>query len=163
MMREHLDLFWANRELSAKGWNRSEVDELHLLIEIPAGPIDDHFDSYFLKIGAEYYDAYPPTVSIVEPTNGLPRARAGTEWWPRLNSTPSWIQLHDSYQYQENGGSYEGQLVCCSVTAEYYISGHGPTDSQRWATGERTVAATLSRISEILAPPFYGGPSAPRH
>ncbi|HEV3188491.1 MAG TPA: hypothetical protein VGZ04_10680 [Acidimicrobiales bacterium] len=162
-MREHLDLFWTNRELDARGWNRSEVDELHLLIEIPAGPVDERFDSYFLKIGAEYYDAYPPTVLFVEPIDGLPRARANTEWWPRLNSTPGWIQLHDSYQYQENGSSYEGQLVCCSVTAEYYISGHVPTDSQLWSTGERTVAATLSRISEILAPPFYGGPSAPRH
>jgi hypothetical protein len=48
------------------------------------------------------------------------------------------------------------------MTAEYYMSNHSPTDEQRWTQGRHTVAATLSRLAELLSPPNYGGPSAPR-
>jgi hypothetical protein len=42
---------------------------------------------------------------------------------------------------------------------EYYITGHTPTDGQRWQKGRHTLAATLNRISTALISPNYRGPS----
>jgi hypothetical protein len=116
-----------------------------------------------VKLGTEHYDVFPPTTMIVTPEAGWPRARAGSPWWPQL-TPPSWFGLHDTYQYAADGErpAFEGQLVCFSMTAEYYISGHNPTENQKWVQGRHTVAATLTRLAEVLSPPHYGGPSAPR-
>ena len=163
-LRRHLDAYWSNRELGSKGWLRYEVDDLHIVVSIPAIRADGETDQYHVRLGAEYYDAYPPTVMFVTPEDGWPRARAATTWWPALVNPPPWFQIHDTREYRDQGRVFaEVQLVCCSVTAEYYMSDHGATETQRWVPGERTVAATLSRLAEILRPPYYGGPSAPRN
>ena len=157
-----LDTYWANRDLDSNGWTRVAVDPLHTVVSIPARRPDGTTEPYFFRLGAEYYDPFPPTVLIVAGTEGWPRARAGTTWWPQL-SRPGWIALHDSYRYTNGqGDSVEGQLVCFSMTAEYYMSNHSPTESQRWQQGRHTVAATLSRLAEVLGPPHYIGPDAPR-
>jgi hypothetical protein len=159
----HLDTYWANRDLSLKGWSRVDVGELHTVVSIPARRADGTTEPYFIRLGAEYYDPYPPTVLIVTPTDGWPRARSGTTWWPQL-SAPGWFGLHDSYQYRNGQGQVllEGQLVCFSMTAEYYMSNHSPTEEQKWQQGRHTVAATLSRLAEVLGPPHYIAPGAPR-
>jgi hypothetical protein len=158
----HLDTYWANRDLDSNGWSRVVVDPLHSVVSIPAQRPDGTTEPYHFRLGAEYYDAFPPTVLIVARTEGWPRARAGTTWWPKL-SHPGWLALHDSYRYTNGQGqSVEGQLVCFSMTAEYYMSNHSPTESQRWQQGRHTVAATLSRLAAVLSPPHYIGPDAPR-
>ena len=159
----HLESYWLSRGCADWGWTRSMVDDLHTVITLPAIRADGGTDDYYIRLGADYYDTYPPTVLIVAPERSWPRARAGTPWWPTV--TPSgWFALHDSYQYCNAQGQpiFEGQLVCFSMTAEYYMSGHGPTEAQKWTPGRHTIAATLSRLREILSPPHYGGPSAPR-
>lgn len=163
-LRRHLDAYWTNRDLSRQGWRRHDVDDLHCVVTIPANRSDGVVDEYHVRLGAEYYDAFPPTVMFVTPEEGWPRARAATTWWPALVNLPPWFQIHDTREYHDQGRVFaEGQLVCCSMTAEYYMSDHGPTETQRWVPGERTVAATLSRLAEILRPPYYGGPSAHRN
>lgn len=159
----HLNTYWQNRGCTDRGWSRTLVDDLHTVVTIPALRADGGTDDYYIRIGAEYYDTYPPTVLIVAPVDGWPRARAGTPWWPMVTGS-SWFALHDSYQYADAQGQplFEGQLVCFSMTAEYYMSNHGSTDAQKWTSGRHTVAATLSRLAEILSPPHYGGTSAPR-
>jgi len=161
--RSHLDTYWLNSGRDSKGWTCTQIDELHTVVTIPARHADDGVDPYYVRLGAEYYDAYPPTVLIVAPEEGWPRARAGTPWWPIVTSL-NWCALHDTYSYCDPQGQplFEGQLVCFSMTAEYYMSNHGPTEEQRWTPGRHTVAATLSRLGEILSPPHYGGPSAAR-
>jgi len=162
--RRHLETFWTNRELDNQGWRLVEIDSLHTVVTIPACRADGATDDYFVRLGAEYYDSYPPTVLLVTPEDGWPRARANTMWWPRI-SAPSWFGLHDSFQFMQDNGQplYEGQLLCFSMTAEYYISNHNPTDDQRWRQGKHTVAATLSRLRELLSPPHYEGPNATRN
>lgn len=160
--QRHLDTYWANRGLDSTGWSRTAVDELHTVVSIPARRPDGATEPYFIRLGAEYYDPFPPTVMFVAGTSGWPRARVGTTWWPQL-SPPGWFALHDSRTYTGPGGqSFEGQLVCFSMTAEYYMSDHSPTENQRWRQGRHTVVATLSRLAEVLGPPHYTGPSAPR-
>ncbi len=159
----HLETFWVNARLSEKGWERHEFDDLHVVVELPAQRTSGEIESYYVRLGAEYYDVHPPTVLLVTPELGWPRARAGSTWWPQLNP-PGWFGLHDSYQYPALEGcpAFEGQLVCFSMTAEYYVTGHSPTENQRWVQGRHTVAATLTRLAEVFSPPHYGGPSAPR-
>lgn len=160
--QRHLDTYWTNRDLESKGWSRAVDDDLHTVVSIPARRPDGTREPYFFRLGANYYDPYPPTVLIVTGTEGWPRARAGTTWWPQINR-PDWLALHDSHPYTDaQGQQYEGQLVCFSMTAEYYMSNHSPTDTQKWQQGRHTVAATLSRLAEVLSPPHYIGPDAPR-
>jgi hypothetical protein len=165
-LRRHLDSYWANKGLDGKGWQRRDLDDLHVVVTIPAIRADGQADDYHWRLGAEYYDAYPPTVLLVTDQEGWPRARAGTTWWPSFATRPDWFQIHDSSDFRDGSGQVFAkgqQLVCCSVTAEYYMSDHNPTEAQKWVPGKRTVAATLSRLAEVLRPPYYGGPSAPRN
>lgn len=157
-LRVHLDRYWETRELDARGWERQFLDSMHVVVTIPAMRPDGATEPYFIRLGAEHYDVYPPTVLFVQPTAGWPRARAGTPWWPRI-APPTWFGLHDSYRFANHE---EGQLVCFSMTAEYYQSDHQPTEAQRWMQGRRTVAATLSRLAEVLHPPYYQGPDRDR-
>lgn len=158
----HLDTYWANRHLDASGWSRTAIDDLHTVVSIPARRANGTIEPYFVRLGAEYYDPYPPTVLLVAGLEGWPRARSGTTWWPQI-SRPDWIALHGTYQYTDRQGQqFEGQLVCFSMTAEYYMSNHSPTENQRWCQGRHTVAATLSRLAEVLGPAHYIGPDAPR-
>ncbi|MDQ6797220.1 MAG: hypothetical protein M3011_04190 [Actinomycetota bacterium] len=159
----HLETYWTNSGRDAKGWSRTQIDALHTVVTIPAPRPDGGVDPYYVRLGADYYDAYPPTVLIVAPEEGWPRARAGTPWWPVV-TPPNWCALHDTYPYSDAQGRplFEGQLVCFSMTAEYYMSNHGPTEAQRWTPGRHTVAATLSRLGEILSPLHYGGQNATR-
>jgi hypothetical protein len=50
-------------------------------------------------------------------------------------------------------------LVCCSMTFEYYISGHNPASGQQWQQGRHTLGATLTRIQDALTSPNYQRPS----
>ena len=84
--RSHLDTYWLNSGRDSKGWTCTQIDELHTVVTIPARHADDGVDPYYVRLGAEYYDAYPPTVLIVAPEEGWPRARAGTPWWPIVTS-----------------------------------------------------------------------------
>jgi len=164
-LKRHLHEFWINRSLAKKGWTRQPLDDLHVVVSIPATRADGAKDDYYVHLGAEYYDVYPATVLLVVPDQGWSRARAGSPWWPKLKP-PGWFGLHDDYEYRDpQSGAllHKGQLVCFSMGAEYYVSNHAPTDEQRWQQGRHTVAATLSRLSEVLSQPYYEGPDAPRN
>jgi len=150
-LRAHLDQFWSNRRLDELGWRRVDADPLHVVVTIPARRPDGTIDDYHVQLGADHYDLYPPTVLFVSPDDGWPRARIGSHWWPRIDN-PSWFQLHDVYN-----ASYPNQVVCFSFTAEYYMTGHSPEPNQQWRQGKHTVAATLSRLNEVLTPPHYLG------
>lgn len=119
-------------------------------------------DHYFVLLGADYYDAYPPTVMFVRPGDigDWLEAKQGTVWYPTVKFPPQpapWFQLHPAYQIE--GYSQPRQLVCFSFTAEYYMTNHSPTETQKWVQGRHTVAATLNRLQEVLLPPLYQVPS----
>lgn len=161
-MTSDLNRYWAVREREQAGWGRQFIDDLHTIVTIAARTSGGEVHPYFIKLGAEYYDLFPPTVLFVAPTEGWPRARSGSPWWPKFSQCPSWFGLHDSYRLEKEGTAvFDGQLVCFSMSADYYLD-HNPTPSQRWQQGRHTVAATLSRLEEVLSPPYYAGPDAPR-
>jgi hypothetical protein len=152
-MRRHLDRLWESGEPDRLGWKRTEVDELHHLVELPAIETDGSISPYYVRVGAEFYDAFPPTTSFVVPED-LSLAKKDTRWLPLVDGSP-WFGLHTPYQ---GNGIHLEQLVCFSFTAEYYMVDHAPPETAVWKQGRHTVAATLHRLAEVLSPPVYKGP-----
>ena len=149
----HLEALWCTGRPERLGWRRWYIDPMAVAVEIPARRADGSTEPYLIRLGAKYYDAFPPTVEFVR-DDGM-RARQGTRWFPLISDVP-WFGLHDAYTYPD--GSV-GQLVCFSVSAEYYLSNHTPEPQMKWSQGRHRVAATLNRLAEVLQHPFYKGPS----
>jgi len=149
-----------------RAWAFTWLDAMHVVATVTGTRPDGQHDAYYVKLGAEYYDMYPPTTSFVCPPrpatgsqpgrDGWPEAPAGSRWLPNVQGLP-WLAIHSGYANFADGEAR--QLVCCSMTYEYYITGHGPTAGQRWQQGRHTVAATLNRIHDAINCPNYQGPA----
>lgn len=155
----HLNKFWAGSIPVELGLSRQTVDALHTLIGFEGVRADGKTDPYFVLLGAEFYDRWPPTAAFVDPDTLTPAADQ-TKWWPLLkpNQNPPWAALHNSYQFQLDGKT--GQMICFTFTAEYYRAQHSPSEHAVWQQGRHTVAATISRLAELLRQPYYDRPSA---
>ncbi|HZZ28986.1 MAG TPA: hypothetical protein VFE46_13375 [Pirellulales bacterium] len=110
---------------------------------------------YFLKLGAEYYDAAPPTATFVKPADWTD-ATDGSRWFPIIEDRPPWFGLHSAYDFPDGS---KRQLICCSMVAQFYMTDHSPKDTEIWRQGRHTVAATLHRIAEMLGLIHYRRPS----
>jgi hypothetical protein len=158
----HLRQFFARGRGRGAGWERIDVDALHAVVRIPAMRRHGTEDHYFLRLGAEYYDVWPPTVAFVlrKDSREWVEASPGSRWWPNQQDSPGFsFRLHANYRYAD---SSERQLVCFSHSFDYYLSGHSPSERERWRQGTHTVTATLSRMAQVLRPPNYLGPSGDR-
>lgn len=102
-----------------------------------------------------YYDEWPPTVAFVKPEVWEP-VTTTCRWWPTVQALPDFA-LHLGFSSYKDGVSR--QLVCFSRTAEYYLTGHSPQESEVWRRGVHTLAATLYRLDAVLSSSAYVGPS----
>lgn len=153
---EHFDRIWRGPLPSELGLTRTKIDDLHELVEFQAIRADGTVDPYFVLLGAEYYDQWPPAAAFVDPATRKP-ADAGSKWWPHLKQNPQWGALHNSYRFQDGSS---GQMICMSFTAEYYRTQHNPPKDAVWQQGRHTVAATITRIATMLRDPYYERPSS---
>jgi hypothetical protein len=159
--KKHLDEIWDTSVPRRRGWRRVPIDALHEVVFMPATRADGIVDDYYVLLGAEYYDFWPPTAAFVVPETWQ-EATSGSRWFPALASNPGWFALHTSAGFPEEyalNGSRQRQLVCFSGTAQYYMVDHAPPDTAVWKQGERTVSMTLSRLQEVLRQPYYAHPS----
>jgi hypothetical protein len=154
-LNEHLDQLWATGRPEKLGWRRIPIDKLHTVVVMHGIRADKTVDEYYVLLGAEYYDAWPPTVAFVLPETWA-EAKAGTRWLPAFNP-PGWFGLHPNHDFPDDYKPRR-QLVCFSGTAQYYMSDHNPTEAQAWRPGERTVAMTLTRL-ELLLTKHYIAPA----
>lgn len=165
VLASHVARVSASAQARAHGWTFTQLDPLHVVVTVvgmrPTGEMDD----YYVKLGAEFYDLHPPATSFVVPPHGDATtwcdARQSSRWFPQVEALP-WFAVHDRYQCKLPGNAAYAsprQLVCCSMTFEYYISDHAPTDGQRWQQGRHTLGATLNRIHDALNSANYKGPS----
>jgi hypothetical protein len=152
----HLDGLWASGRPERLGWSRRQLDALHVLVTLPATRPGGDADPFHFLLGAEYYDAAPPTVRLVDPSN-LANAAPGSRWWPLLENMPPWFRLHEAYPWPDGRPR---QLLCFSMNAEFYMTDHSPQPHELWVQGRHTVAMTLYRLAEILSPVFYRRPAA---
>src|SRR5579862_3905204 len=81
--KNHLDRLWGTGRPSRWGWVRNDVDALHTLVTLPAKRPGGEIDPYYFRLGAEYYDAAPPTVALVQP-DGITHAPQASRWFPVL-------------------------------------------------------------------------------
>jgi hypothetical protein len=154
--KDHLDRLWSTGRPTRLGWVRNDVDAIHTVVILPAKRPSGEVDSYHFRLGAEYYDAAPPTVALVEP-DGVTHPPDKSRWFPVIESKPDWFGLHAQYSWPDG---QKRQLVCFTLSAEFYMTNHSPTESQEWKQGQHTVAATLYRLAEILSPKYYRRPAA---
>ncbi len=154
--KDHLDRLWGTGRPTRRGWARNDVDPLHTLVTLPATRPGGEVDTYHFRLGADYYDAAPPTVELVQP-DGVTHPPQHTRWFPVLEALPGWFGLHAQYPWP-NG--QPRQLVCFTFSAEYYMTDHSPKESEEWKQGRHTAAATLYRLAEVLSPKYYRRPGA---
>jgi hypothetical protein len=152
--KEHLNAIWAGVLAEELGWGRFDLDPTHTVVTMWARREDGTKDHYFIRLGAEYYDRWPPRVAFVDPQTWQP-VKAACRWWPQIQC-PTWLGLHLSHPLIED----QGQLICFSFTAEYYMVDHSPTEDAVWKQGIHTISGTLARLQEALMPPYYQKPSA---
>lgn len=163
---DHLDRLRVGRQARDHGWTFNTVDPLHTVVAVSASRPDGVIDSYYVMLGAEFYDLHPPTVKFMAPAPGPEAWREASptsRWLPVVNGL-EWFHIHPTNQYPETGIDASiytppRQLVCCSMILEYYITSHQPTDGQRWKQGYHTVGGTLARIQDALTSPQYQGPA----
>lgn len=173
LLRTHLGDFFANSPHVARhdGWGYELCDDpLTAIVRIPARRIHaSSIDSYTVLLDATYYDTWPVAASFVGKTgDSYTRARLNTPEFPLISGspgapsgTPSPIEfaLHDEYPF---ASGVNDQLICFSYNFGYYVSGHNPTDSQRWRPSQDRLDATLNRLFTVLNSPAYLGPSRAR-
>ncbi|SRR6266542_5736467 len=153
IFKEHLDELWANGLAERHGWGRLDLDRLHSVVIMWASRRDGTKDHYFVRLGAEFYDRWPPTVCFLDPTDWRP-VTVAKRWWPQVNF-PEWMKFHLNHQL--NG--QPSQLLCFSFTAEYYMVDHQPQELAVWKPGTHTLSATVTKLQEVLGQPYYQKPS----
>ena len=162
----HVEQVVGGEQAAAHGWTFTQLDALHVAVALTAKGQSTRRDVYYVKLGGEYYNLYPPTTSFVCPPSGgrepwIP-APPGSRWLPAV-AAMDWFAIHTGYSFP-NGvagapDNVQRQLVCCSMTFEYYISSHTPTSGQQWRPGRHTLGATLNRIQDALDSSSYQGPA----
>jgi hypothetical protein len=147
-----LATYWSKGLPELRGITRLRLHPLTEIIGIPGRRPDGTLDPYHLKIEANHYGPHPVRVRFVEPLTWAV-AQRGSPWLPVIENAPPWFGLHPLYDLPDG----PGQLVCFSFSLDYYTTNHTPGPTEIWRQGERTVAATINRLYEILGPQYYRG------
>jgi hypothetical protein len=151
---DHLDHFFAGPRPLELGLKQRDISNLQTMIEVDGIREDGTHHPFFLLLGAQYYDRWPPTAAFVDPAT-LAQVDSRSIYWPTLKQQPSWAALHNNYKFSDGSA---GQMICITFTAEYYRTSHSPPKDAVWLPGRHTVAATITRVAELLRQPYYGQP-----
>jgi hypothetical protein len=147
---EHLKRFLANRTIDDVGW--AKPDDLTLLVPLFGTASTGRKDAYLLRLYFDHYPKWPPSALFVNPLTLEYRLPDDAKWVPQATGTPE-IKFHTNY-------SGQGQVICCSLTLEFYKVNHSVEDNVVWQGDKQTFLATLAAIKRILIPPNYTGRSS---
>lgn len=164
---DHLDRALASPAGARWGWKLAAATPLEAVVGLTGVRADGRSDQYYLRLRADWYDQWPPHAVFVRPdrdgSSGWLLPGEQSRWMPRItNFADSSFAFHVSYPFGEEAKrdfpeETRGQLICCSMSFGYYISGHGPAEGQRWKQGQHTASALLARVQLALLPPHYEG------
>ena len=73
---DHVARVSGGAQARERGWVFTWLDAMHVVVAVTGTRPDGQRDGYYLKLGAEYYDRYPPTTSFVCPPRSGCRKRA---------------------------------------------------------------------------------------
>ena len=152
------DLEWIGGDRARQlGLQVVKQDPMYAIIRIPGVRESGQQDDFYVRLGADYYDKWPPTAGFVKPDT-WELVTSATRWLPSIQCQGiNWFGLHVPYNAN---GTFLPQLLCFTFTAEYYMVPHSPSEDSVWQQGHHTLTATLSRLAEVLRQPHYRGPSA---
>jgi len=147
---KHLPVVLRGRTMEEVGWIRSDL--LTLLIPVFGVNEIGKADDYLLKLHFGYYPEWPPSAQFVNPETKRYVFPEDIRWLPRIEGTNE-ISVHTN-------NPPIGQLICCSVTLEFYQIKHGVEARHLWDPARQNFAATLNAIERGLRLPYYKGRQA---
>ncbi|HEV2160667.1 MAG TPA: hypothetical protein VGR52_00300 [Stellaceae bacterium] len=146
-----LQLYLRDRALDEIGW--AQPDALTLLVPLFATKSDDKKDAYLLRLCFDHYPAWPPSALFVNPLTLTYKFPDDARWVPSAPGHPE-IAFHTNYR------KTDGQLICCSLTLEFYKVNHSVKEELVWNGEKQKFPATVAAIKRVLLPPYYVGRSA---
>ena len=147
---EHLKRMLGNRTLDDFGW--AKPDDLTLFIPLFGTTAAGKKDAYILRLFFDHYPTWPPSALFVNSLTLDYRLPDDTKWVPHAPGH-SEIAFHTDY-------TGRGQLVCCSLTLEFYKVNHSVEEKVVWQGDKQTFLATIAAIKRVLVPPHYVGRSS---
>lgn len=148
---QHLDGALRGRSLDEVGW--AKPDDMTLLVPLFGTTAAGRKDAYLLRLYFDHYPAWPPSALFVNPLTLEYRLADDAKWVPQSSGNQE-IAFHTNY------GGNQGQVVCCSLTLEFYKVNHSVEPHLAWNGDRQTFLATIAAIKRVLIPPFYAGRSA---
>jgi hypothetical protein len=124
------------------GWSRP--DPLTLLVPMWGQLPDAPPDFYLLRLNFAYYPEWPPSARFVNPVTLSYDPETDKRWVPKIENSPR-IQTHAWY----NNNQTQLQLICSSMTLEFYLVLHGVEPQDLW-TAKHRFSATLGEIEAGL-------------
>ncbi len=137
--------------LDDRGWARP--DGLTLLVPLFGTTAAGGKDAFLLRLGFDHYPTWPPSAQFVNPLTLEYRVGEDGKWVPKA-TVGNEIAFHTNYR------NTDGQLVCCSLTLEFYKVNHHVDDAVVWNGEKQSFAATIAAIKRALAQPHYAGRQA---
>jgi len=144
-----LSRFLGQRSIDEVGW--AKPDELTLLVPLFATRADGGKDPYLLRLYFDHYPTWPPSALFVNPLTVTYKFPDDIQWVPQADNHQE-IKFHTNYP----GGT---QLVCCSLTLEFYKVNHSVQEAVIWREKEHKFTSTIASIKRGLVPPYYIGRS----
>lgn len=142
-----LERYLDGRSLTELGWDRP--DDLTLLVPLFAILPSGERDLYLLKLVFDYYPAHPPRAKFINPLTRDYQVGLDIMWVPRGEGMSD-LGFHANYN---NGG----QLICSSMTAEFYEVQHHVEPGHVWVPGKHNFLSTIAAIRRGLVPAHYRG------
>lgn len=136
-----------NRTLEEAGWRR--LGDMTLLVPLRGVQTNGTVDNYLLRLGFACYPDWPPSALFVNPQTLNYDKTKDQCWLPKIESC-SEIAIHADYQNR-------GQLICCSLTLEFYAVLHAVQPEYVWNSQKHNFAATINQIDWALRSQFYRG------
>ncbi len=103
-----------------------------------------------LRLFFDHYPMWPPSALFVNPLTLDYRLPDDAKWMPNAPGHPE-IAFHTNY------AGRDGQVVCCSLTLEFYRINHSLEERHVWRGDKQTFLATIAAIKRVLIPPYYVG------
>lgn len=151
-LEEDLPVVLRGGTVEDAGWTR--VDDLTLLVPVEGVRESGASDPYLVRLHFGYYPEWPPSTLFVNPSTGRYQYPDDVPWLPSVEGN-SEFKVHAAYRQV-------GQLVCASVTLEFYTVLHSVKPEHVWDPEKQNFAATLNTIQGALTGPHYQGPQKPR-
>ncbi len=152
-LREDLPKVLQRRTLEEAGW--CQPDLLTLLIPLFAQRDGQTTDFFLLRLYFNCYPIWPPSAQFINPQTLKYVVSVDKKWLPKIEGSPE-IAVHDNYSNQGI------QLICSSVTLEFYQVGHSVKPEHIWDEKHQNFSATLAAIRHGLTQSFYKGPQEAR-